>query len=362
MAEEASTPAAPDPAQKLTAEFNGLQTELRTLQGKVNLQSVRDSVDDLKAQIDGLPQKVRDLRERNYAFAKGLEDRAVELGQRWSGTMPSILTVIDQQTYQLQLAVRPVEMQLSSLATQMGNPDYGLTLASQLRTDINTLEGRVSGAESTVHGMYDTFYAEANKFNSELERIKWMLDQLDQASFKLLATEGAIAAVKATWTRDGREDKDDPQGILFLTDQRLLFEQKQQVATKKVLFITTETKMVQQLALDLPLVKVEEVKASKQGFLKNEDFVDFRFASGAQVNAAQFHIFAMDGGAWVALVNRARNSDFDKDRAIEIDKAEEDKVKEAPTICPSCGGTIRQAVLRGMATITCEYCGRVIKL
>lgn len=361
MAEPSPT-SAPDPAQKLAAEFNGLQTELRTLQGKVQLQSVRDSVEDLKTQIDGLPQRVRDLRQRKYAFAKGLEDRAVELGQRWGTTMPAITSVIDQQANNLMYAIRPLEMQISSLATQLGNPDYGLTLASQLRTDINTLEGRVSGAESTVHGMYDSFYAEANKFNAELERIKWMLDQLDQASFNLLATEGALAAVKATWTRDGREDKDDPQGILYLTDQRLLFEQKQQVATKKVLFITTESKMVQQLTLELPLVKIEEVKGSKQGFLKNEDYLDFRFSSGAQVPNAQFHIFGQDCNSWVALVNRARNSDFDKDRAIEIDKAEVEKVKDAPTQCPSCGGQIKQAVLRGMASINCEYCGTTIKL
>lgn len=359
---EPSAPAVPDPAQKLTAEFNGLQTELRTLHSKVNLQTVRVTVEDLKVKIDGFPQRVRDLRQRKYAFAKGLEERALDLGQRWSGTMPSVMTVIDQQSYQLQMAVRPVEMQISALAAQLGNPDYGLTLAAQLRADINTLEGRVSGAEATVRGMYDSFSAEATKFNYELERIKWMLDQLDQASFTLMATEGALAAVKATWTRDGREDKDDPQGILYLTDQRLLFEQKQQVATKKVLFITTESKMIQQLSLDLPLMKIEEVKASKQGLLKNEDFLDFRFGGGAQVPTAQFHIFGQDGSMWVALVNRARNHDFDKDRAIEIDKAEADKVKDAPTICPSCGGTIRQAVLRGMATITCEYCGRVIKL
>lgn len=359
---EPSTQAAPDPAQKLAAEFNGLQTQVRELHGKVQLQSVRDSVGDLKAQIEGLPQRVNDLRQRKYAFAKGLEQRAVDLGQRWGSAFPSIVQVIEQQSNMLQGSVRPVEMQLSGLATQLGNPDYGLTLASQVRTEISNLDGRISGAEKTVHGMYDNYYAEANKFNAELERIKWMLDQLDQASFTLLATEGAIAAVKATWTRDGREDKDDPQGILYLTDQRLLFEQKQQVATKKVLFITTESKMVQRLTLDLPLVKIEETKASKQGLLKNEDFLDFRFSSGAQVPNAQFHIFGADGAAWVALVNRARNNDFDKDRAIEVEKEAIDKVKAAPTKCPSCGGTIKQAVLRGMASITCEYCGTIIKL
>lgn len=357
-----TTPPSADSTQNISAEFNGLQTELRTLQGKVNLLSVRDSVNDLKARIEGLPQRVRDLRQRKYAFAKGLEERAQDLGARWSAALPGIVQVIEQQSAQLQQAVRPVESQLTALASRLGAPDYARPLITQLRAELHTLEGRVSSAESALRGMYDSMSGEANKLHGELERVKWMLDQLDQASFTLLATEGAVAAVKATWTRDGKEDKDDPQGVLFLTDQRLLFEQKQQVATKKVLFITTESKMVQLLTLDVPLTSIEEVKASKQGLLKNEDFLDFRFAQGAQVPKAQFHIFGQGGSAWVALVNRARSGDFDKERAIEIEKEEVDKVKAAPTICPSCGGTIRQPVLRGMATITCEFCGRVIKL
>ena len=44
-------------------------------------------------------------------------------------------------------------------------------------------------------------------------------------------------AVRATWQKGG---EDNPQGILYLTDQRLLFEQKQEIGAKKVLFITTE--------------------------------------------------------------------------------------------------------------------------
>ena len=56
-----------------------------------------------------------------------------------------------------------------------------------------------------------------------------------------------VRAVKALWTRDEQEDKTDPKGILFLTDQRLLFEQREEIATKKVLFVTTERKKVQEL-------------------------------------------------------------------------------------------------------------------
>jgi hypothetical protein len=39
-----------------------------------------------------------------------------------------------------------------------------------------------------------------------------------------------------------------------------------------------------------------------------------------------------------------------------------DKVKAAPSQCPSCGGNINQVVLRGMDSLTCDYCGYVIRL
>jgi ribosomal protein S27E len=47
---------------------------------------------------------------------------------------------------------------------------------------------------------------------------------------------------------------------------------------------------------------------------------------------------------------------------VALDQASVDKIKAAPGKCPSCGGTITTVVLRGMDSITCEFCGAVIRL
>lgn len=188
-----------------------------------------------------------------------------------------------------------------------------------------------------------------------------MLDQLAEAKFTLLPTEGGLCAIKAVWCKDGKERDDDPEGILYLTDQRLLFEQKEEVATKKFLFITTEKQKIQELEWEAPVVSIEDVKPSKQGFLKNEDHLDIRFGNGAPFQNASLHIW-QEGSEWVKMINRVKTKDFDKNRAVAIDQKEIDKTKQVPAQCPSCGANLAQVILRGQDSTKCEYCGFIIRL
>ena len=183
---------------------------------------------------------------------------------------------------------------------------------------------------------------------------------MSEASFQLLAAESAIMAVKAVWAKEGKQTKQDPEGVLYLTDQRLLFEQKEKVATKKVLFVATEKKLVQDLLWEVPVVLVQEAKSRKEGFLNKDDYLELTLDSRAAMDKVHLHIWQR-GDDWVALVNRARAADFDQSRAIPIAKEILERVKNAPTKCPSCGGAINQPILRGMESITCEYCGDVIR-
>lgn len=352
----------PSPAEQLNTSVTSLQNELGSLQSRVRMAEARDALGDLDARLKGLPQAVRDLRGRGYAFETGLEGQVLEMVQRWGTIQPAVASFIDQQAAQLEQSIQPVEGKVSYLAGQANDPEYALGQVKEVETEIENLGNKVSGAVSTAAGMYSEFSGQFQKIDRHLSDLKYTVEQVEQGCFKLLPTEGAILAVKATWTRDGREDRDDPQGVLYLTDQRLLFEQKQEVATKKVLFITTERKLVQQVALEIPVDCVTEVKGSKQGLFRNEDFLDMNLGSGAPVRAAQFHLFGQDCQAWVGLFNRVRAHEFDHDRVIQIDQAEAEKVKNAPTNCPACSGAITQVIVRGQDTITCEYCGHVIRL
>ncbi len=352
----------PTPAEQLASDIQSLRSSISSLQSRVKLSSLRDGIEDLETTVTGLGQRIQGLRARSYVFEKGLESQAVDFNNRWKVTKPSVIQQINQQAASLEIAMRGLEAQMAQLAARSGNPPAARPLLEQVKNSVSNLESRASAAESAVHGMYDNFQSEVNTVKYHLDKVDWTLTQVSEASFPFMPTEAVVMAVEATWLRDNKEDKDDPKGVLFLTDQRLLFEQKQEVATKKVLFITTERQKVQQLHIDAPVAQVQSVKASKQGMFKNEDRLEVQFASGAPLASAQFHLFGQDSNLWQGLVNRVKSKEFDSDRAVAIDKAVVEKVKAAPTTCPNCNGAITQVVMRGMDSITCEYCGSVIRL
>jgi hypothetical protein len=356
------TTTTPNPAEQIAEEVNALRYDVDSLQSKVRLASIRDGIEDLETSVTGLEQKVKNLRARNYAFENGLEGNATNLASRWMAMKPSLQIQVNQQAMQLEGTLRTIEAQMSQLAAWTNNPAAARPLLDQIKVSVDNLESKASAAESTIRGLYDSFENELNTLIDHLDKVEWTLTQMDEATFPFLPTEAGIMAVKATWIRDNKEDKDDPQGVLLLTDQRILFEQKQEVATKKVLFITTQRQKVQQLLLETPVALVQGIKATKQGIFKNEDHLELEFASGAPVTSAHFHLDGQDCNLWQSLINRAKAKEFDEDRAIAVDQTVVEKVKAAPSLCPNCGGKITQVVMRGMDSITCEYCGVVIRL
>jgi uncharacterized coiled-coil protein SlyX len=308
-----------------------------------------------------MAQRVASLRTRGYFFEKDLENQAQSFVESWALRYPNLQAQINMQSSTLMNSLRPIEMRMPQLAAAASNPGMARGLLTSIQSAVSQLESKVSAAEQTIEGMYDQFNKQVYTTTKHLDEIEYLVAQLAEASFQLLPSEGGIAAVKAVLCKTGKEQKGDPEGVLYLTDQRIIFEQKEEIATKKVLFVVTQKEKVQKLQLEAPVALVDKVETSKQGFLKNEDHIEIRFASGASVEMAHFHIW-QDNAAWQALINRAKSKDFDKGRAVAVDQAEVDKVKAAPTQCPSCGGNLTTVVMRGMDSITCEYCGFVIRL
>jgi hypothetical protein len=352
---------APSPAQQIANDISSLQSKVGDLQESVRLTKTRDAVEDLQATIKALPQRIASLRIRGYIFEKDIENQAQALVESWALLYPNLQSQINMQSSALVNSMRPIEIQMTQLTASASNPSAARGLLGSMQSAVDILEDKVSAIERNLEGMYDQFSNQVSRFTQHLTEIEYLVTQLAEATFQLLPTEGGIAAIKAVWCKTGREQKGDPEGVLYLTDQRILFEQKEEIVTKKVLFVATEKQKVQQLQIECPVILVDKVETSKQGLLKNEDHIEIRFASGAAVEVAHFHIW-QENATWQQLINRAKSKDFDMGRAIAIDQAEVAKVRAAPSQCPSCGGNITQVVMRGMVSITCEYCGFVIRL
>jgi predicted nucleic acid-binding Zn-ribbon protein len=353
------------PEQLMRERIDDLKEKIEELQSDVRLGSVRDQVEDLDTRIKGLRPCVQEIRARGYVFGKGFEQKAEGYASQWSTVRPRVVYELERQAPGLVKELHPLEGQLT-LLNGAGSPLAAKPAVDRLESLVETLEGKVSAVVSSLEGMFDGLKTETAQFKAELEEIEEMLERFAAAasagSFRMLATEGALLAVKAVFSRDAKMDKDDPQGYLFLTDQRILFEQNQEIATKKVLFITTEKQKVQKLLFEAPVVLVEQVQATKKGLFGHEDHLAITFKPGAPFYQAWLHLDGQDCNLWQTQIGRACGGELISDRAVAVDQAEVEKVKQAPSECPNCGAPVNQVVLRGMDCITCEYCKHVMRL
>lgn len=352
----------PDPLTKLKADIASAQSKLNSLQSGVRLTVILDEMEDFETRTTMLPTRVSDIRSKGYVFDVDLEKKAKLLRSQWVILSPKVLGQVTKQSGVLDVDLRTLEATMQQLSARTTNVSSATPFLNQVNSGISTLESKVSSTQNSIRGTYDEFASNLARLSAELDRIKWVLDQFAAATFQLLNTEAPLNAVKAAWKVTGKKEKDDPKGILYLTDQRLLFEQKEEIATKKVLFITTDKEKIHKLMFDFPVVLVDKVQVEKEGFFKNEDHISLQLLSGAPYQAVHFHLDGQDCNFWSSQIGKVKAKEYDKDRTVAINEKEVEKVKNAPTKCPGCGGTISKPVLRGMDQITCDYCGYVIRL
>jgi hypothetical protein len=351
------TATTPNPADELRQQINDLRYKMNGLHDKANLKSVIDSFTDVDADITNLSTRIAALRQRKYVFNKLLETTAADFVKQWASQKGSIQSQITAQSTRLQSNLQFMEMRISSMGNlpSLANVQIMTSEAEQLETQCNSIE-------DSIEAMFANIKNDLDQFKTELSVLDFTMEKTELASFGFLPDEAAVRAVKAVWCKNGKEQKDDPEGTLFLTDQRLLFEQDEEVATKKVLFVATEKKKIKEKLFEAPAVSITDVVSSKQGLFKNIDMLDIKFAAGCFTDKATLHIFDQPCEDWQKTIVKAKNHEIDSIRVVAVDQQVIEKVKAAPTQCPQCGGAISKPVLRGQDTITCEFCGAVIRL
>jgi len=209
--------------------------------------------------------------------------------------------------------------------------------------------------------MFESLQSDVLALRAKIQECLELLDTMEQASFGFQAGEAGIAAIKAQWITDGR--KEGPRGVFFLTDRRLIFEQREKVVKKRFLFVATESEQVQELQWEAPVGAVVAVEASEQRralVLKKEQLtLEFKHPSPVREVLLQLQ---GDSEEWEQLINRARSGEIERERIPSQGRGMPLETPKVPTKCPSCGAALDITTLRGMTTVTCRYCGSVIPL
>jgi len=348
-----STTAAAALNEETRAKLDELQDQLGDLQESLLLTRAHNDMEDIETALSLLPAEIKELRTRGYVFRSFLENKINVLAKQWDETHERVSHEVSRRTRELEwdsdVAESALRQAMSGRASQVARAESA----------INTFESKVRAAQSAVGAMYETLQENVNQTRSQVERICWLLDQIDEASFQLYPAEDPVAGCRAQYMET---KKKGPEGVLYLTDERLIFEQKEEIATRKVLFITTEKETVQQLIFEVPIGQIEEVKASDKGFLGHKELLELLFAPEADLSGATLRLRGAQNEEWAGLIGRVKSDEIAKERTRPKDEAAVEAARAAPTKCPTCGATLSVEIVRGMREITCEYCGSVIRL
>jgi predicted nuclease with TOPRIM domain len=319
-----------------------LQAEVNTLQELALLTSVEQELSAIENEVVSISRKLADLRARGYAIEKALEADVTILTAQWDRTKRNAQKTMEQQRQLMSGQMQSIQQLLAQLVGQMNNLGAARPLYMQTKSAVASAQAQAEAAQSTVVAQYDGYASEIGALSAHLDWVGWMLDALATASFKLLATESGVAAVESVYARPGLEPEN---GILFLTDQRILWEDR-----------VGEF----ELKLNLPLQQITDVqKAISED--KQQEYLDCTLGPGAPYPSARFQLGSTVADSWLKMIGRARAGGYAGDRAIEIPPEELERIRNAPQQCSKCGAALTDPILRGQIEITCEYCGNVMR-
>jgi hypothetical protein len=339
--------------EEMQSRLDDLSRRMESLQEAATLADIHQDLSDVDAVLAVLPADIEALRTRGYVFRNFLERKIEVLAEQWAEAREKVAEEVERRSRELEQDVRRAESALRRAESG------GVTQISAGESAFKTLESKVSAAQNAVEAMYDALDDNVTQTQAQVEAIEWALEQVDQASISFYPAEDLVAACRAQFLET---KKDGPEGVFFLTDERLLFERKEEVATKKVLFITTEKEKVQESVLEVPIGQIEKVTASQSGFLGRKEMLEIKFSREAPLSEARLRLLGADNEEWSALIGRVRSGDVAKERTRPKEKAAVEEARKVPTKCPTCGAQITVSVVKGMREINCEYCGAVIRL
>ncbi|MFN2226952.1 MAG: hypothetical protein ACK2UY_11605, partial [Anaerolineae bacterium] len=313
--------------------------------------------EDKGGQIAALPHQIAELAARGYRHGQALEARAETLQKSWPAARRQALAVLEERAGSLAELGKPIERLCA-------RPSLADNIIDQLEHKLDQLEAQTDTAERDVRGTFDTLGQQLYQLQREFKTVEFLLDSLDTASFDLYPDEYGVAACEAAWTNH----PDEPKGILFLTEGRLIFEQREKKATKKMLFITTESEMVQDKLWDTPIGNVAELEAEdRKKFLRRKEMLELRFReyTGGLHGEVTLQLDGASNEEWAGLVKRVQRGEFDTAPAGAAGGEGEPLApldpRDVPTRCPACGGQLPPLV-KGMRELVCQYCGTVTRL
>ncbi len=336
--------------------YKKIERRWKKLSAEARLTSPRSTVRSLENEVIQLSDEIAAVRKRGYVFAATMEKEAKQLRSRWILEERAAKKIIRDADAHLKKLVRDAERQL-------GVAEKRLNLHDDVERKLDLIETEADGVSERVNDSLRDVRDGVNKVKQTLREATKLLDALTDASFDLYPDEHAVAMRPAE-----NIGRNEGEGILFLTDKRILFERREKRATKKRFFITVESEMVTEVVWEAPIGAIVSMTAKdKGGFIGigDKDLLMLTFADDVrdapEKVTVRFRKYS-DNEAWAeTLLPYVKSGKIAEERIDVTESSTEFDTSNLPTICPTCKAPLPK-IYRGMHQVECEFCGTAVNV
>ncbi len=335
--------------EELSAAIDAAKARYDDLVKRVQMTDIVRETTALGSKIEGLPETIDGIRSRGYKFRSYLENKIEVMAGQWDDINDRIERWLDEEAADLDDELADAEKAYRQL-----NRRKTESRLEALNGALDTLESQVKSSEEKIKAVYEALDREMSTTANQLRTVNQQLDWLEGADVKLNAGEGLFMAAEAEWD----DNRDKPDGFIFVTDQRIIFEQSE----KKGGMLGFGGKKVKEILWEVPHNQVEKVVPANEGFGGGKDMMTLKLGSGAPYAEIICEIKGgIEADYWAQQVSRAAKGLISQDSAVEPDPELIERLQNAPTECPNCGGVLDK-LMAGANEVTCKYCGNVVRV
>jgi hypothetical protein len=356
----------PPPVDPLEEHRHHLAETLGSVRESANSQltylSFSYELEDLskrQSQLAELQGAAHKLRTRGYRWRPDVESNLLQAAQLFPEAFRVAKLEVEQASAALVSRIESLGRDARVVSMRGGDP-------LRHESEIHALAGERDGIASAIRAVADRIEKQIKPIAKLLDDtqlaikdLNWVLDQFEAATFKLAMEEHPYACAEGAWLDppDGQPKK----GVLFLTDLRIRFEQRETIITKKkFVFFTAESHEVKQLLLNEPLGNLTESLDSTKGWILKDQFLTFAWAPRSAVRGkTSFQLNIGDAKQWDQKVEDLRVGNL---AAYHGPSAAAPPVSPLlgvpvrwPESCSSCNARLVVPV-RGQTILICVYC------
>jgi len=346
-------------SDEIESKKREIERKYNDIQRRINLKELQSKLTDTATDIAELPERIAGLRSRGYAFANYLEGKSETLAKQWDEIREQANATIREQAHDLRNDFDEVVEKYTKMDAASGLAAQ--TYINQLEPSLESMEERIDAAEDSVKSAFGKVPDNVGQTSRQIDTIEKYLDLSDEASFSLNSAEAIFMAVDAEWEKTGK-DKKDPDGIFYITDQRIVMEQKEKVGKN---FLGFGGEEVQEILWEAPIHTIQEIDHENKGLLGGIDLIHITFEAGSGAPMAKTTIEVKGGieAKWFAgQLKRAAGGDLERERGLELEQSVVEAIADAPTTCAVCGADFDQPLRQGLNELKCQYCGATTRL